>query len=171
MPQLIALFRGINVGRAKRIAMADLRALVTGLGYANVRTLLNSGSVIFEDPSSKTGDQALRIQNAVAAKLGVSTRVSVVPAAELAAIVRENPLQTIANDPSRFLAAFVSDRTVLTKIKPLIHQSWAPDQLAVGSRAAYIWCANGIVESKLLPAFSRQMGDGITTEIGLPSSS
>ena len=106
MPQLIALLRGINVGRAKRIAMADLRALITGLGYANVRTLLNSGNVIFEGPSSKTGDQALRIQNAIAAKLGVSARVSVVTAADLAAIVRENPLQSIANDPSRFLAAF-----------------------------------------------------------------
>ena len=163
MPQLIALLRGINVGRAKRIAMADLRALITGLGHANVRTLLNSGNVIFEGPSSKTGDQALRIQNAIAAKLGVSARVSVVTAADLAAIVRENPLQSIANDPSRFLAAFVSDRAVLTKIKPLIHQSWAPDQLAIGSRAAYIWCANGIVESKLLQAFSGQMGEAITT--------
>jgi len=89
MAQLIALLRGINVGRAKRIAMADLRALITGLGYANVRTLLNSGNVIFEGPSSKTGDQALRIQNAIAAKLGVSARVSVVTAADLAAIVRE----------------------------------------------------------------------------------
>ena len=36
----VALFRGINVGRAKRVAMADLRALIEGLGYGNVRTLL-----------------------------------------------------------------------------------------------------------------------------------
>src|SRR5438552_8631506 len=105
---------------------------------------------IFEGPSSKTGDQALRIQNAIAAKLGVSARVSVVTAAELAAIVRENPLHSVAGDPSRFLAAFVLDRAALTKIKPLIHQSWVPDQLAVGSCAAYIWRANGIMESKLL---------------------
>ncbi len=41
----IALLRGINVGRAKRVAMSDLRALVSGLGYGNVRTLLNSGNV------------------------------------------------------------------------------------------------------------------------------
>ena len=42
----IALIRGINVGRAKRVAMADLRALVEGLGYRDVRTLLNSGNVV-----------------------------------------------------------------------------------------------------------------------------
>ncbi|HSD71146.1 MAG TPA: DUF1697 domain-containing protein, partial [Thermoanaerobaculia bacterium] len=40
----VALIRGINVGRAKRVAMADLRALVGDLGYGDVRTLLNSGN-------------------------------------------------------------------------------------------------------------------------------
>ena len=38
----VALLRGINVGHAKRLAMADLRALVEDLGYGDVRTLLNS---------------------------------------------------------------------------------------------------------------------------------
>jgi len=45
----VALIRGINVGRAKRVAMADLRAVVTDLGYRDVRTLLNSGNVVFAD--------------------------------------------------------------------------------------------------------------------------
>jgi len=42
MRQYVALFRGINVGKAKRIAMADLRALLESLRYTGVRTLLNS---------------------------------------------------------------------------------------------------------------------------------
>lgn len=42
----VALISGINVGRAKRVAMSELRALVEGLGYRNVRTLLNSGNVV-----------------------------------------------------------------------------------------------------------------------------
>ena len=48
MTQCIALLRGINVGRAKRIAMADLRTLVEELGFRNVKTLLNSGNVVFD---------------------------------------------------------------------------------------------------------------------------
>ena len=47
MPRYVALFRGINVGKAKRIAMADLRALLEKLGYTDVRTLLNSGNAVF----------------------------------------------------------------------------------------------------------------------------
>jgi len=44
----VALIRGINVGKAKRVAMADLRALLVELGYGEPRTLLNSGNVVFE---------------------------------------------------------------------------------------------------------------------------
>ncbi len=43
----VALLRGINVGRANRVAMVDLRALFETMGYIDVRTLLNSGNVVF----------------------------------------------------------------------------------------------------------------------------
>ena len=44
MNRYVALLRGIDVGRAKRLAMADLRVLLESLAYRNVRTLLNSGN-------------------------------------------------------------------------------------------------------------------------------
>ena len=57
----IALFRGINVGKAKRIAMAELKAMFEDLGFSNVRTLLNSGNVVFEAEHSATATSATRI--------------------------------------------------------------------------------------------------------------
>jgi len=39
MDRFVALLRGINVGRAKRVAMADLRKLLGSLGYSDVVTL------------------------------------------------------------------------------------------------------------------------------------
>jgi uncharacterized protein (DUF1697 family) len=62
----VALLRGINVGRAKRVAMADLRELVESLGYREVRTLLNSGNVVFTVPSGVRGDSARRIEDGIA---------------------------------------------------------------------------------------------------------
>ena len=64
----VALLRGINVGSAKRIAMADLRALVEGLGFRDVRTLLNSGNIIFSAPKNRRDDAAARIEKAMSAK-------------------------------------------------------------------------------------------------------
>jgi len=51
----VALIRGINVGRAKRVAMAELREAVAALGYGGVRTLLNSGNVVFTAPPRGRG--------------------------------------------------------------------------------------------------------------------
>ena len=50
MPTFVALLRGVNVGKAKRVPMAELRALLSGLGYTGVATLLNSGNAVFHAP-------------------------------------------------------------------------------------------------------------------------
>ena len=73
--RMVGLIRGINVGRAKRVAMADLRALVEGLGYGDVRTLLNSGNVVFTAPRTTTARAAARIEEGLATQLGVPARV------------------------------------------------------------------------------------------------
>ncbi len=47
MPVYVALLRGVNVGKAKRVPMADLRAVLAGLDCTDVATLLNSGNAVF----------------------------------------------------------------------------------------------------------------------------
>lgn len=163
MARFIALLRGINVGRAKRIAMADLRAVVAGLGHGDVRTILNSGNVLFDSEEGTSPNRlAPRIQAAIAERLGVSARVMVFREKEVAEIVRENPIPEF-DDPSRFLVAFVASPADLGKLEPLTREVWAPDQLVIGSRAAYLWCAGGILESRMLPAFTKVAGDAVTT--------
>jgi len=157
----VALLRGINVGRAKRVAMADLRALVEDLGYSHVRTVLNSGNVVFTARAA-AGNAAARIERALAAKLRISSRVTVLTADELAGIVTENPFPN-ADNASRFLVAVVNDPADLGKLDSLRKQGWGTEVLAVGKRAAYLWCPDGILAGKLIEAVSRALGDGVTT--------
>src|SRR6266498_779442 len=96
----VALIRGINVGRAKRVAMADLRKLVEDLGYGDVHTLLNSGNVVFTTADTDTVNSAVCIEEALSNRLGVSARVIVLTAEEVAAVVNDNPLVEVAADPS-----------------------------------------------------------------------
>jgi uncharacterized protein (DUF1697 family) len=158
----VALIRGINVGRAKRVAMADLRALFERLGYRDVRTLLNSGNVVFTMSGKDRGEPAARIEKAMAERLGVSARVTVIGAQEVAAAVAENPLLEVAGDPSRLLVTVLNDPADRTRLEPLARQDWAPDALAVGRRVAYLWCATGILESRLAAAVNRALGDRAT---------
>lgn len=159
----VALLRGINVGKAKRIAMADLRALVEGLGYGEVRTLLNSGNVVFTAAASAKGDPAARIEEAIESKLGIRSRVTVVSAVEVAAAVADNPLLDIATNPSRLMVAVLNDRADRPRLEALLQQQWAPDVLALGDRVAYLWCPESILESKLVDAVGRLLRDAVTT--------
>ncbi len=162
----VALLRGVNVGGAKRVPMAELKKLVEALGYTDVRTLLNSGNVVFTVPKAVSGDAShrisLRIETAIASRLKVSTRVTVLTGKEVAAAVRNNPLVSVADDPARFLVLASPDSKALAELKPLLKERWAPEALAIGPRVAYLWCAAGIIESKLWKAVSRSLGDECT---------
>ena len=157
----VALLRGINVGKAKRIAMADLRKAIAALGYGDVRTLLNSGNVMFEAP--KAEGAAPRIEQAIASKLGVTCRVTVLPAREVAAALAENPLAAHADQPSRLLLTVPRAPGALARLAPLTKERWAPEALAVGKRAAYLWCANGISAGRLWIAVDKALGEDGTT--------
>jgi len=48
MKTYIALLRGINVGGHRKVPMAELRDLLTMIGFSNVKTYIQSGNVIFQ---------------------------------------------------------------------------------------------------------------------------
>jgi uncharacterized protein (DUF1697 family) len=160
--KLVALIRGINVGKAKRVAMADLRALVEKLGYGDVRTLLNSGNVVFTSANADARDAARRIEDGMSAKLGVSARVTVLSAVELAAAVKANPLLDVADNPSRLMMAVLMDPADRRKLEPLLKQDWSPEALALGKRVAYLWCPGGVLETEVGAAVGRALADGVT---------
>jgi uncharacterized protein (DUF1697 family) len=159
----VALIRGINVGKAKRVAMGDLRALMTKLGYGDPRTLLNSGNIVFDAGREAASKVAARIEEGMAAKLKVSARVTVLMGADFATVVEENPLGRVADNPSRLLVAFLSDPADGQRLKPLTRQGWKPEALGLGSRAAYLWCPPGMIESPLAQAVGRVLGEATTT--------
>jgi uncharacterized protein (DUF1697 family) len=158
----VALLRGINVGRAKRVAMADLRALVEDLGFSDVRTLLNSGNVVYTATRVAPRDAAARIEKALPGRTGVSAKVVALSAAEVDAIIRNNPLLEAATDPSRMLVAVLTDPRDLERLEPLSRENWAPEGLALGERVAYMWCRDGILVSRVLEAVGRALGTAVT---------
>jgi len=159
----VALIRGINVGKAKRVAMADLRALMERLGYGDCRTLLNSGNIVFtaerEDPSAS----ATRIEQAMETELGVAAPVIVLGASEFSMVVRECPLGELAENPSRLLVSFLMDPVGRQRLEPLTDEDWGSETMALGSLAAYLWCPDGVLQSRLPAAVERALGQAVTT--------
>lgn len=163
----IALLRGVNVGRAKRIAMADLRKLIEDLGYTEVRSVLNSGNVVFSGPPRPQPAVAAEIEETLVLKLGVAARTLVLDGAELEAIVVANPLLDRAGDHARLLTFILSSPLPSPDsrqaIEALCGQDWHPGAVALGERAAYVWCPNGILDSAAAAALGKQLGDATTS--------
>ena len=158
-----ALLRGVNVGTAKRVAMTDLRALVESLGYTDVRTLLNSGNVVYTAPGVAPATAAARIEEELNAHLGVSATVVALAAEELTIAVAENPLAQVADNPSRLLVAVPADPQASTRLQPLLEQDWRPEALALGPRVAYLWCPDGVIASRVSAAVGRALGGALTS--------
>jgi uncharacterized protein (DUF1697 family) len=150
MVRLVALLRGINVpAKSTRVSMEQLRNLFKELGFQEVRTLLNSGNVVFSAPAKGARDARARIEKALAALIKIPPIAAILSRDEVETVVRENPLSRIATNPSHLLVVVPAETADLERLKPLLAQKWSPEGFGIGSRAAYVWCAYGAAKSPL----------------------
>jgi uncharacterized protein (DUF1697 family) len=154
VPTHVALLRGINVGGNNKIAMADLREVVTSLGHTDVVTYIQSGNIVFS--ASQTGVAALAagLERAIAEAFDVAPRVVVLSRGELAQVVRDNPY-TAEPDPRRVHAVFFSEPpgpAVMDSIAAAERQAAAKggrDELTVIGRTLFLHTPDGYGRSEL----------------------
>jgi uncharacterized protein (DUF1697 family) len=155
------LLRGVNVGGNKKIAMADLRALLSDLGHTDVSTLLQSGNAVLTAPKAEAGKLAQRIESALAAKLGLSSRVLVRTHDELAAVIEANPFPTAEQEPSKHLVQFLfeplteADRA---RIAAFDAPAYGPEEFRVGDGVIYFRFPDGMGTSRLAVDFGKHVG-------------
>ena len=156
MARQIALLRGINLGSHKRVKMAELRELLTGLGYEDVRTLLQSGNVVLSSGKAP-GKVREELERRIAADLGVETQVVTRTRDELADVIERNPLADVAVDPKKLQVSFLSKAPSKTVADGLAAADITPERVAVSGREIYAWHPDGVHRSplaKLLPTSS-----------------
>ena len=156
----VALLRGINLGRHKRIAMADLRAMVTGLGYTGVFTHLQSGNVLLS--TDDLPDQVARaIESVIAREARIDVSVLVRTGEQMEGVVADNPLADVVTDPSRLLVAFLSIPPERSWLDAAELASVEPSMLGLGTRELYIWCPDGILASPIPDALAKVKHPGL----------
>jgi uncharacterized protein (DUF1697 family) len=146
--RLVVLLRGINVGRNKRIAMADLRALLTSLGYADVATLSQSGNVVLTSTAAAATVPGT-IERALVAELGVRCKVITRTHAEVRRILEHDPIPEGAADGSRYLVAFCSAPPQPSGVHAVEALDLAPGQMRMAGREFYLWCPGGLLASPI----------------------
>jgi uncharacterized protein (DUF1697 family) len=158
MSRLVALLRGINLGAARRLPMADLRASMERLGYEDVQTVLQSGNVVY-----RGGDSAERSGQRIRAQLledaGLDVPVMVRTARQMATVVRRNPLREHATDPKHHHVVFLERRPPKARAASLDPASFEPERFAVHGRELFVWWPDGVHRARLtLPTIERRLG-------------
>lgn len=141
------LLRGVNLGPNRRIAMAELRDMLSGMGFADVRTYLQSGNAVFTTRRTDPAALAARIEQAIEARFGMTVPCIVRDGPDLAAVVAAHPLADVADNGSRMMVLFLSadpDLRLAAEHDPV---ALDPDRIRIGDRVIYQWCPDGLLKA------------------------
>lgn len=157
MARYVALLRGINVGTAKQVPMADLRRAYENVGCRNVTTVLRSGSVVFDCASEP---DASVLQREVERITGVPADTVIFAADRFREIAAANPLAEVSTNGSKMFVTFLSEPPGVVEVPDAV--ALAPERLELGTSAVYQWMPEGSMRSKVPKAFWSQF-EGLQT--------
>ena len=112
----VAFLRGINVGGHKAVKMEDLRRVFASLGFTSVKTLLNSGNVVFA-ASGSAGSLEKTIAAKLEAEYGYAINVMVRSMDSLAALEKADPFAGIKMTPDTRLYVTFLGSPAKSKLK------------------------------------------------------
>ena len=128
--------------------MGALRETLGGLGYENVRTLLQSGNIVLGSRASAER-VAGRLSQEISTSAGFEVQVVVRSRDELAEIVARDPFGDIAEDPRRYQVIFLSGEPDPEAIARAAAADLAPERFVHIEREIYTWHPEGIQRSKM----------------------
>jgi uncharacterized protein (DUF1697 family) len=134
----VALLRAINVGGSSVMTMAHLKAQFEAMGFANVRTYIQSGNVLFEALEESTRRLAERAEQQLRAGLGYAGRVFVLTPQQLADAAANNPFDPEALDGAmRCHIMFLSREPEPERVDKLMAQQAPEYRFAVRGPVLY----------------------------------
>jgi uncharacterized protein (DUF1697 family) len=144
----VVLLRGINIGPRNRIAMPKLREALEEAGFTDVQTYLQSGNVVLES-RAKVETVRRKVEQLIEQEFGLEIAVVVRTKAELAAIVKRNPLGKVATEPKRYQVTFLEQKLPAKVAKDLKETAAGRERVLVAGREVYAWHPKTIARSKL----------------------
>ena len=104
----IALLRGINVGGNKKVPMEELRNAFGKLSFSSVKTLLNSGNVLFTSEETDIHDLQKKIEEHLEKTFGWKIDTFVYPQEKLQQLIAAEPFQGVVVTPeTRLYVTFI----------------------------------------------------------------
>ncbi|HEV3154899.1 MAG TPA: DUF1697 domain-containing protein [Candidatus Baltobacteraceae bacterium] len=150
MSAYAAMLRAVNVAGHNAVTMADLKSLCERLGYQDVKSLLQSGNVVFNAPGAEAAEIEAALERETQKRLHVSTQFFVRTRAQVAAAVRANPFGAQAeDDPARLVLVFLKSAAAASDVRALKAAISGPEQVSAKGNHVYAYYPDGQGRSKL----------------------
>jgi uncharacterized protein (DUF1697 family) len=144
----IVMLRGVNLGPNRRVPMAELRTLLSGAGYEDVRTYVQSGNVVLSS-SAQASELERECARLISERFGFDVPVVVRTRDQLAKIVARNPLGDVAENHKRYQVSFLSEELDAETVGRLHDLVVVPEALVIDGREVFAWHPEGVARSKL----------------------
>lgn len=151
MKQYVALLRGINLGKVRKVLMCDLRELFIDLKFRDVKTYIQSGNVIFSyEVSESTSSMEDRIERALLLTFGFEILVIIKTAEQFEKIVQSNPfLKDPAIDHKQLHITFLKRAPEKALVDDVDRSLYYPDLFEIINETLYINCIGEYRKTKL----------------------
>ena len=160
MARLIVLLRGVNLGSTNRVPMPKLRAALEEAGFEDVATYVQSGNVVLSS-SDSAPQVARKCERVIKQEFGLEIPVVVRSRAQLARIVKRNPLGKTATNPKRYQVSFLEKKPTAALVRKLEEVAAPAEHVVAAGREIYAWHPEGVARSKLWAALAGK-GLGVT---------
>ncbi|AKZ58856.1 hypothetical protein SAM23877_5811 [Streptomyces ambofaciens ATCC 23877] len=158
-----ALLRGINVGGAKKVPMAELRALLTSLGHDRVSTYLQSGQAVFASDGGDAESLAAELSSAIEKRFGFTVDVLVRDHAYLKGIAQACPFPAADLEAKQLHVTYFSAPVAEERFAAIDRAGFLPEEFRLGDRALYLYAPEGLGRSKLAEALAKpRVNKGLT---------
>jgi uncharacterized protein (DUF1697 family) len=128
--------------------MAKLREALEEAGFDDVRSHLQSGNIVLSS-KAKPEQTARKCERLIQAEFGLEIDVVVRTPADLARVVKRDPLGKVATDPKRYQVSFLAGSLPTATKRKLEAAVVKPEQLVISGREIYAWHPTGVARSKL----------------------
>ncbi|MGX1880490.1 DUF1697 domain-containing protein [Streptomyces sp. NPDC055287] len=151
-----ALLRGINVSGHKKVSMAELRELLTGLGHRDVRTYLQSGNAVFATDAGASEDAlAAALEQAMETRFGFTVDCLVRSGAYLQAVADACPFPAAELEAKQLHVTYFSQPVGPERFASVDPAAYLPEEFRLGDRTLYLYAPDGLGRSKLAEALAR----------------
>lgn len=154
----VALLRGVNVGGAHRLPMAELRNGLAGLGLENVRTYIQSGNVVFESSHASDSALAVLIADHIEQRHGFRAEVLVLGAENLREAVKSNPFPEALSDPRSLHFFFLASPARQADMDALAAAVSPTERFCLTERVLYLHAPDGVGRSRLAASAEKRLG-------------